>query len=600
MGIDRSSTSWRNGFWIVGLVAIVGCGDGSSGSTSDAEPSPPAPTDPVNPVDPTDPGEPSEPGDPCDDAPAFSSTFEGIQEVIFERHGCTQQACHGSAASGGLDLSPDVAYANIFQVPAIGSPSNRIEPGDEDRSYLWVKLAAAVRPDDYAISGGAMPSGMPAISEAELDMIRRWIYAGAPDDGVVEDTREFLGGCLPEAAPIEIAPLAAPAAGEGFQLSMPEWDIVASSEFEGCFATYYDISGQAPDEILDATGEQFRFRGFEVRQDPQSHHLFMYYPQGNIRPEGVDVTDPAFGTWSCYGGDTQGAPCDPLDASSCGSGQCASELVQSFGCIGYGPAEAGPTVLIGGAGQAVGQSLFADGVYAELPVRGVIYWNSHAFNLTTADAVMHAKVNYYYTQDPQYFVVPITDFSAIFRPNTPPFSEETYCNDHVLPQGARVFELQTHTHKRGKRTTVTGPDGTQLYENFLFNDPLVKRFDPPLEFDSPEAADRTLTYCGTYNNGRNTDGTPNADEVTRLTRLRETAGDQFGGTCSPVACAEGEVGEPCAGEGDDATCDSAPGSADGLCDACPITGGESTENEMFNLFGYYYVDDEALGGEVAR
>ncbi|MDG2306370.1 MAG: hypothetical protein P8R42_17305 [Candidatus Binatia bacterium] len=88
----------------------------------------------------------------------------------------------------------------------------------------------------------------------------------------------------------------------------------------------------------------------------------------------------------------------------------------------------------------------------------------------------------------------------------------------------------------------------------------------------------------------NADGTPNAHEVTRYMRLRETAGDQFGGTCDLVACAARVVGAACAGVDDHAACDASPGAGDGLCDACPITGGESTENEMFNLFSYYFVD----------
>ena len=39
------------------------------------------------------------------------------------------------------------------------------------------------------------------------------------------------------------------------------------------------------------------------------------------------------------------------------------------------------------------------------------------------------------------------------------------------------------------------------------------------------------------------------------------------------------------GVDDDATCDSEPGAGDGWCDACAITGGESTENEMFLIPG---------------
>ncbi|MFM7735489.1 MAG: hypothetical protein ACKPBU_05840, partial [Alphaproteobacteria bacterium] len=50
---------------------------------------------------------PGDGGDPaCADGPALDGTFAGIEKAIFERHGCVEQACHGSAAAGGLDLSP--------------------------------------------------------------------------------------------------------------------------------------------------------------------------------------------------------------------------------------------------------------------------------------------------------------------------------------------------------------------------------------------------------------------------------------------------------------------------------------------------------------
>ena len=47
----------------------------------------------------------------------FSGTFEAVEELIFQRYGCTERACHGSSASGGLDLSPGVAYHNLVEVP---------------------------------------------------------------------------------------------------------------------------------------------------------------------------------------------------------------------------------------------------------------------------------------------------------------------------------------------------------------------------------------------------------------------------------------------------------------------------------------------------
>jgi hypothetical protein len=57
--------------------------------------------------------------------------------------------------------------------------------------------------------------------------------------------------------------------------------------------------------------------------------------------------------------------------------------------------------------------------------------------------------------------------------------------------------------------------------------------------------------------------------------------------CPPVACVSGRVGAPCGGVGDDRVCDSSAGANDGFCDACAITSGVSTEDEMFLLFGSY-------------
>jgi len=151
-------------------------------------------------------------------------------------------------------------------------------------------------------------------------------------------------------------------------------------------------------------------------------------------------------------------------------------MKRAFACIGFGPSSAGLTVLIGGSGTPVSRSDYPAGVFAQLPTRGVIYWDPHAFNLTKTDGVMHASLNYEFTGDRRYALTGLADFSAIFRPNAPPFTRETYCNDSVVPRGARLFNLSTHTHKHGKHTWVTLADGTQIYENFSYTDPVQQRF----------------------------------------------------------------------------------------------------------------------------
>ena len=64
-----------------------------------------------------------------------------------------------------------------------------------------------------------------------------------------------------------------------------------------------------------------------------------------------------------------------------------------------------------------------------------------------------------------------------------------------------------------------------------------------------------------------------------------------GGPCedSEVACANDgpQKGELC--NGNDDACDSQPGANDGDCDACPLKGGVTTEDEMFILIGGYFV-----------
>lgn len=518
--------------------------------------------------------------------PSYASTWEGIQHAIFEKHGCTTGACHGAAKQGGLDLEPAAAYKSLVEVPSTGSAFARVSPGDERRSSLWLKLAAATSPGALPAGvniGTPMPNGLAPVSADELELVRRWIYAGAPQSGTVVGTDSLLGACLPQPRPIRIRPLVAPKKGAGIQFTMPTWRLPPNSEKELCFSTYYDVTKEVPAQFRTADGKSFVFVSQELRQDPGSHHLIL------SRFLGTDdqIHDPAFGKWTCSGGPRAGKVCEPTNLRSCAKkGICTSEAKPAFACIGYGPTVASSrasTVNIGGAQKAQNLIQFPDGVYAAIPMKGILYWNSHAFNLTPRDAVLHAWLNYTFATDTQYFVNGIFDVSKIFAADAAPFTKQDLCNDVRLPQGARLFSLSSHTHRHGEHFWVDGPDGTRLYENFVYNDPPNTQLDPPLAFDSPDWAQRTLHYCATYNNGVKADGSPDVELVTRASHVPPQ-----GFTCKPTACVSGKIAAPCSGVGDDRTCDSAPGAGDGMCDACPITGGESTENEMFILIGAYY------------
>ena len=639
------------------------------------------------------------------DAPAqdcekqFSSTYELLQEAIFEQRGCTDDICHGAAVSGGLDLRAEVSYDNLIDRPATSVlGAFRVVPGQKDESLLFVNLAARTLPGQWTAPLREMPLGaLPGLSIDELEAVRRWIEYGAPQAGVVPGTDELLDACLPPAEPVEIAPLPEPAVGEGVQLRMPRWILPPRSEDEVCFASYYDFTGRVPAESLIADGTKFRVNRSQIRQDPLSHHLISSVYEGSASP-----THPSWGTYSCKGGPLDGMACDPTDGMACGDGfGCATDPVSLVACIGYGPSDARfgfDAFGITGVQETAAQFDFAPGVFFEFPIKGTIVWNSHAFNLTMQPGKLEAWLNLYFApvEDQKHEVLRIFDVSQIFKMVVPAFSTREVCHFYRFPRNAHLFELNSHMHKRGKRFRIWtgefacdggpsrdqacvpgGPDfdspdicaghpcrslrdmlpgdcngdgrvtvdelirtvrialglmeidtcadadvdrdssvavseivqsvnaalsgatvaierdadDALLYTSLLYDDPLTLRFDPPMVLDATAQMDRSLTYCALYDNGF-TDPT----DVKTRSSSPETPGGiggGFGGPCAETThCTSGRTGAPCGGGnqmGKDRSCDSAVGVADGVCEACTLRGGVTTEDEMFVLFGAFYV-----------
>lgn len=566
-------TKWAASSVIAILFAsglAIGCGSDATPGTSTT--SPPAETPPEPDPEP-DPGG-------CDEA--FDGAFDAIQTVIFERRGCTAEACHGSSAAGGLELTADVSYDNLVGADSVGSSFRRVEPTKVNQSYLFHKLAAATDPSFLTteISGSAMPVAGAALSPEELEAIRLWIEGAAPREGSIGDefggnrVADLLDACLPDPDPVAVEPLEPPAEGTGVQMSMPPHRIPPASEFEICFAEYIDFRDQVPAEFLSPDGNFFYANGSTALADPNTHHLTISY--SGFGAEMVDA--PEFGRWECAAGSLEGEPCDPLDPDHCDGGQCRSELTSSVACIGFGPPGGGSGVTPGSRVQTANGR---PGFFAEFPSHGIFYWNSHAFNLTPKDLTHHNYTNIYFTNDLRFQDVGFQNTSKLgIAAGTPPFTKAEYCDEHVLPRGTQLLSLFSHTHKRGERFTMhLKSTGELLYDNPFWDDPIFVNYDPARLFDSEDPADRTIVYCALYNNGVAPDGSPDVGSVTRLSLKPARS------SCRPVACAEGRVAEPCNGVNDHAACDTSPGAGDGMCDACPISAGLTSDDEMFVLLG---------------
>ncbi len=573
-----------------------------------------------------------DPGEECDDGNAddtdgctqacrhtcagqtFDSTWDAIQQVVIAGHGCASSACHGGDAvlGGGLDLRPAAAYANLVHIPSTIDPAmERVEPGDEDASLFWRKLNAATTGVDD-VPGSPMPLATTPLSANELEAIRRWIRAGAGETGVVAGTSTLLDACLGPPTPQKIVPPNPPAPDQGIVLYAPPWTILAGGENEVCYATYYDVTAQLqqsrPDALLPcptewggASKQCFTYDRTALTQDPNSHHSIIRLYRG-----AYPVTDPSFGPYTCHGGDHAGQPCNPLAlgvaapaGADCGlRAGCAGRIVSSVACNLYGPPDFGFTFggqgnstspAIGGSQAPRSHQEFPSGVYATQPTQGTVVWNSHAFNPTDEPTTNEQWFHLLFAgpADRQYPVQGFFDTSNIFVENVPPFETREYCNTITLPQRARLFELSSHTHKRGKLFRIWDPQGNLVLTTTEYSDPDVARFDPPVALDGEDTASRTYRYCALYDNGA-TD--PSEVKRKSTSPVPPPLVSGLGGPCSTaeVTCMNGpRKGQTCFDN--DRQCDSEPGRTDGICDACPLRGGVTTDDEMFVCFGSYYV-----------
>lgn len=100
------------------------------------------------------------------------ATYGGQVQPIFSQS-CAFAGCHdGNTSAAGLNLSPDVAYDNIFRILSNQRPTeDLVRPFSTSESYLYAKLIGTGE-------GSMMPLGG-MLSDEQLRSVENWIIEGA-------------------------------------------------------------------------------------------------------------------------------------------------------------------------------------------------------------------------------------------------------------------------------------------------------------------------------------------------------------------------------------------------------------------------------------
>ena len=141
-------------------------------------------------------------GRPISDIPVANNDFQEIQDTIFTPI-CT--TCHiGAGAPQGLRLDAGNSYALLVNVSSGESPGTlRVNPGNPNASYIVQKI------EGTAAVGVRMPAnGPPYLPQDRIDLVRRWIAAGAPMTSAPPD-RLIVASTIPA-----VAETAAPGLGK--------------------------------------------------------------------------------------------------------------------------------------------------------------------------------------------------------------------------------------------------------------------------------------------------------------------------------------------------------------------------------------------------
>lgn len=401
-----------------------------------------------------------------------SSTWKSIESrIIVPKCANCHYAGSSFARQSGLVLTPDSAYQEIVSSFIL----NRAAKADGlemlgkqgiaslGKSYFWEKINAPDEGhfyDDHPYYGAQMPLGDEPLTNGELKLIKSWILAGAPKDGLpVTNAKEVLADST-RYTPPDFSPLTPPASG--VQLKISPFAMKPGQERE---------FNQLTQPI---STEDLYINRMEMEMRKGSHHFLLYTFRGNtpssIYPQAGIIRD----------------------LYNEGGGLNFSVINQ----MNY-------HVFFGGTQWARLDYRFPPGVALKLPRNTALDMNVHNINRSDAERLGEVQVNLHtIPQNQVQKVAQILDLNNTDI-NLPPNQVTTIEKTFIFNQKRTIFQLFSHAHRLNtafKVQIVGGArNGEIVYVAYDWEHPPILNFETPLVLEAGEGLRLIATYHNTTN-----------------------------------------------------------------------------------------------------
>lgn len=400
----------------------------------------------------------------CEDEDLGDSSFGMIQEKVFATS-CALSGCHSSASDATyvqhrLLLSQGDAYESLVGVePANTEARNdgllRVKARDAHSSLLYHKITGEGH--HAKAYGNPMPLGLALLTVGQVEFIRQWIEAGAPERGSVADPA-LLDDTTPQQENFE--PLTPPEPGKGIQMIVSKFPV--APDFERELFVYRKVGNT----------EEIFVNRIEIKMRQNSHHFILYDFEPAIPAHFIPAHD------------------------------VVRDLRNPDGSVNFGTTIAmGYHVFIVGTQTPYLDYKLPEGVAISLPAGMSVDCNSHYVNKSGIGIEGEINVNLH--------TVPASSVTKIARsinfPNynliLPARQKTTVTKTFLFDKSVSVLSLTSHTHQLGEKFVIRikgGPrDGEIVYTNLDWHHPPLVNLSPPIALHAGQGLISEITYNNT-------------------------------------------------------------------------------------------------------